>query len=432
MDRLKKIWKPLLLLTLILVSIPLIGRFVLSPHSESDLQLAKTVMADFDITINTIGSLDTERSHIVSSAIKGDKGKIIFLMEDGSLVQKGDVLVRFDPSFFENEIFRLSGELKGREAAVEARKQVFEWEKSQAEGSIRNADFDLKDSKREYARYTSYIRDLEALGKQGFQYPNEITQARKKAEQLNNKQQKTETSLDQLQKEAVFKIASAVAEWEKAKSERETTLAALEEARNELKKAVIYAPFSGIVVHYELFKDNQKRKPRVGDTAWQNQPLLYLPDISAMMVRTQVREVDLHKIAKGQNAAIQVDAYPDKRFTGRVISIGILAADPMETGQGEKTFQVMVAVNGEDPRLRPGMTARVHIGTDRVKNSLTVPIQAVFNEGGQRFCFIYGEGDFRKREVKIGRQNEDVAEIVSGLKSGDRVSLVNPLTIEAK
>jgi HlyD family secretion protein len=428
MKRLKKYWKQGLVSTLALVLILVITQFVLSRHSEQELQLATAAVASFDININTIGTLDTERSHIVSSAIKGDKGKIIFLVDDGAIVKKGDDLVRFDPTQFENDILRLTGELKSREAVVEARKQVLAWEKSQAEGMIRNADFDMKDAKREYSRYISYVKDLEDLGKQGFHYPSEITQGKKKTEQLYNKLQKSETTLDQVQKEAVFKIATAAAELGKAQSELETCRTALSDARNELNKSVVRAPFSGIVVHYEMFRDNIKRKPRVGDTVWQNQPLLYLPDISAMIVHTQVREVDLHKISKGQNTNIQVDAYPDIRFTGAVTAIGVLATDNAEGGRGEKHFQVTVAMNGEDIRLRPGMTARVYIHTDAVKNVLTVPIHAVFNEGGQKVCYIYKGSDLIKRDVKVGRQNEDVIEIVSGLNTGDRISLIKPST----
>jgi HlyD family secretion protein len=429
MNRLKKYWKHGLVSTVILVLILVITQFFLSRHSEPDLQLATAAVASFDININTIGTLDTERSHIVSSAIKGDKGKIIFLVDDGAIVKKGDDLVRFDPTQFENEILRLTGELKSREAVVEARKQVLAWEKSQAEGMIRNADFDMKDAKREYSRNISYVKDLEDLGKQGFHYPNEITQGGKKAEQLYNKLQKSETTLDQVQKEAVFKIATAAAELGKAQSELETCRAALADARNELNKSVVRAPFPGIVVHYEMFRDNLKRKPRVGDTVWQNQPLLYLPDISAMIVNTQVREVDLHKISKRQNTTIQVDAYPDIRFAGTVTAIGVLATDNVEGGRGEKYFQVTVAMSGEDVRLRPGMTARVYIHTAAVKNVLTVPTYAVFNEGGQKVCYIYNGSDLIKRDVKVGRQNEDVIEIVSGLSNGDRISLIKPSTL---
>jgi HlyD family secretion protein len=83
-------------------------------------------------------------------------------------------------------------------------------------------------------------------------------------------------------------------------------------------------------------------------------------------------------------------------------------------------------MKGEDVRLRPGMTARVYIHADAVKDVLAVPIHAVFNEGGQKVCYLFKGGDFIKRDVTVGRQNEDVIEIVSGLINGDRVSLIKP------
>ena len=404
-----------------------IGVRLLMPHSaDSDPQRAFAKRASFDVTVNTIGTLDAERSHVVSSTIKGQNGKILHIIDEGTFVKKGDVLIRFDSARFEAEILRLAGELRSREASFEARKQILEWEKSQAEGAIKAAEFDLKDATQEYSRYVSYIGDMEALGKKGLHYPNEIYQAKKKAEQLFSKQQRHETSFEQINKESVFKIAAAMAELVKAKNEIETTNIALKDVREELGKAVVRAPFPGIVVHYETHRDNQRRKPRVGDSVWQDQPLLYLPDISSMIVKTVVREVDLHKVTKGQKASIQVDAYPKLAFTGQVASIGVLASDGGEAGKGEKHFQVVVAIHGDNPRLRPGMTARVTLYTDAARNVLSVPVQAVFSEGGSRYCYVRKGKNVNKVNVEIGRQNEDYAEIVAGLNDGDMVSLVKP------
>ncbi|EKD37762.1 MAG: hypothetical protein ACD_75C01006G0005 [uncultured bacterium] len=407
-------------------------RLVMPGHTDSNPQLAFAKPVSFDITVNTIGALDAERSHVVSSTIKGDKGKIVYITDEGTFVKKGEVLIKFDSAHFEAEMLRLAGELRSREASFEARKQILEWEKSQAEGAIHTAEFDVKDAKEEYSRYVSYIRDMEELGGKGLHYPNEIFQARKKAEQLFAKQQRHETSFEQIKKESVFKIAAAMAEMAKAKNEIETTKIALDNIGEELRKAVVYAPFPGIVVHYEMHRDNQKRKPRVGDTVWQNQPLLYLPDISSMIVKTLVREVDLHKITKGQRASIQVDAYPKLVITGQVASIGVLASDGGEAGKGEKYFQVVVAIHGENSSLRPGMTSRVIIHTDAVRNVLSVPVQAVFSEGANRFCYVDKGQNVKKVKVKIGRQNEDYAEIVAGLTNGDMVSLIKPAGDEVK
>jgi HlyD family secretion protein len=406
--------------------------FFISGRADFDSQLAIVKPISFDITVNTIGTLDAERSHIVSSNIKGDKGKIVYIIDEGTVVKNGDVLVKFDTAHFESEMLRLAGELRNREASFEARKQIVEWEKSQAEGAIKTAEFDVKDANQEHSRYVSYIKDMEELGKKGLHYPNEIFQAKKKADQLFAKQQRHETSFEQIKKESVFKIAAAMAELAKAKNEIETTKIALNETKEEYKKAIVYAPFPGIIVHYETYRDNQKRKPRVGDSVWQNQPLLYLPDISSMIVKTLVREVDLHKIIKGQKVSIQVDAYPKVIFSGQVVSIGVIAGDGGEVGRGGKYFQVVVAVQGENPDLRPGMTSRVIIHTDSVQNVLSVPVQAVFTEGSEKYCYVFNGNKVRKAKVEIGRQNEDYAEIVAGLENGDRVSLIKPATDEVK
>jgi HlyD family secretion protein len=389
-------------------------------------RLADVIRRSFDIKVSAIGSLDAERSQMVSSTIKGDKARIVWVIDEGILVKKGDVLLRFDPTPFEAEVQRLTGELKSREAVVEAQKQITEWEKSQLEGAIYSADFTTRDTRQEYNRYQSYIADLESLGKKGFQYPTEISQAKKKSDQLNAKLQKAEADLDQVKKEGVFKVAGAMATFNKARSELESTRLALADARGELQKTVILAPGTGIVVHFEQFRDNQKRKPRVGDTVWQNQPLLYLPDISSMMVKTMVREIDLHKIKVGQGVTVRIDAYPAVPFQGRVTSIGILAADGSDGGKGGKFFQLAVTLNGQDGRLRPGMTARIFITAESVKNALTVPLSAIFEEEGRKKCFVTKNGGVRVAEVTIGRQNEDFVEIASGLREGERVSLVRP------
>lgn len=409
-----------------LMLIFLISRAVTSSSRGEDIQLATVTLADFDIKVNTIGSLDADRSFMISSNVKGDKGKIIYLIDDGRMVKEGDLLLRFDPTPFEDEILRLSGELRSRDATVEAVVQNLEWEKSQAEGAVHTAEFNLKDARQEYERHRSYIKDLEDLGKKGHHYPTEIFQAKKKIEQLLAKLQKAEVDLSQVSQERMFKVAGAMAAVKKAQSEKETTQLTLDEARDQLKKTTIRAPFSGIVVHYEIFRDGQKRKPRIGDTVWQNQPLLYLPDISSMIIKTQIRELDLYKIKTGQKASVRVDAFPGSVFSGEVTLIGALGAERTDSSRGEKYFQITVAVKGSDSRLRPGMTARVFILADSVKKALCVPIHGVFDENGRKYSYVSEGMRFKRVSVVPGKQNEDVVEIRSGLQSGDRVALIKP------
>ncbi len=389
-------------------------------------QLVTVGKGDFDIRVDTVGTLDAAKAYHVISALRGDKGKIIQIVSDGAKVAKGDVLIRFDPTPFEAEILRLSGEIKSRDAVAEYARQALEIEKSQADNKVNQAEFDLKEAKQEYGRYQAYITDLEELQKKGYGVANEVAQARRKAEQMFTKLQKIEDDFGRIQKEIFFKIAQSSAELNKANSEAETTRAALAEARTELGKTTVRAEFDGFVVLHEIFQGAQKRKPRAGDTIFQGQSILYLPDLSSMIIKTQVREEDLHKIKPGLGAIVRVDAYQDAVFNGEVTGVGILAMENPGTASVGKNFQFIVNLKGNDPRLRPGMTARVSIVTEQVKDAITIPIPALFSENGRKFCYVFDGNKFINETVKTGRMNDDAAEVVSGLTEGQKVSLVRP------
>jgi len=465
-----------------LVCIGLIGlavaAVVSSNHSERYPRLITVTPASFDITVNTVGVLDAARSHMVSSTIRGDRGKIIYLLSDGTRVNKDDILARLDPAPFEEEVRRLESEVQSLEAAVAANKQMFEWEKNQMEREIQTAQYNLQvaeldlkrlqqgegplkltgfksemtKAKKDYKRYLAYISDLEELSQKGFDNPREITSAREKYAELKEKHEtaeknyscykehvfpslikageakvkQTEIELGQLKKGGIFKVAKAKSGYDEVFGKLQTVQSLLATARNDLEKTVIRAPSSGIAIHYEAYREGSKRKPREGDRVIQNQPLLYLPDISAMIVKTQVREIDLHKLVRDQRCKVQVDAYPDSVLEGQVAFIGALASENFRLGRGEKYFELTIALQDKDERLRPGMTARVSILSDSINEQLTIPVQAVFEEAGTKFCYKYLEKRFKKVGIATGRQNEDLVVVLSGLTAGDQVSLIKP------
>jgi HlyD family secretion protein len=482
MDR-KKYRKGALYITAAAVALVALvaSHYVISPTNDiGDAQLAVVDRGDLDIRVQTVGVLDAARTHMVSSAVRGDKGKIISLVEDGAVVDQGDVLVRLDPTPFETQLHRLRGEVRSLAASVDSAKQMLEWEKNQTKREIQTAKYnltvarlelrrlvegegplqlarykgDLDTAKDEFNRHQAYLTELGKLQEQGFANPTEMTLARQKVRQLGElyqtarqryesykehvlptsietaraKVDKAETEIEQLEKGTAFKVARAAAVLAEVRGKLETAQVSLEQELTELKKTTIRAPFGGIAILYETFRDGQKRKPRVGDRVWQNQPLLYLPDVSTMIVKTQIREVDLHKVAMHQPCSIRVDAYPETLISGKVTLIGMLAAERFDGGIGEKYFQLTVTLAGKNDRLRPGMTARITVNSENAADILFVPVHAVFDEGSRTVCYrLDKDGKFRERAVVVGRQNEDSVEIISGLNQGDRVSLLEPL-----
>jgi HlyD family secretion protein len=380
----------------------------------------------FDVRVDTVGVLDAARAFQVMSQVRGPRGKIIQVTDDGAAVNTGDVLVRFDPSAFEADIQKLTGEVRAREALLEVAHQAFEMEKSQVHKTLDNGEYDQRVAQQELSRYRAYIGDLQKLTAKGYAVEGEIAQAKRKEEELVTKLQKTDTELSRLSREAVYSVAKAASEVNKAESELATSRAALKTVQDDLASTVIRAPTSGFVVLNEIFDANVKRRPRAGDTVWQGQSLLYLPDLSAMLVKTQVREEDLNKLKTGQPASVRLEAYPDAMFEGEVSSVGVLAVEsPAGTSAG-KHFQLTVKLRQSDPRMRPGMTARVSIVAESVRDTLVIPVTALYYEGGQTICYVFDGERPVARKVAVGRRGDDLLEITSGVREGERVSLARP------
>ena len=449
-----------------------------TPDSTAEVLTAKAAEMDFRVVVNTVGYLDAARSTVIVSSIRGDRGKIINIVESGTRVQKGDVLIQLDPTPFEEEVRKLESQVREAEAEVQARSQLLHWEENQADSSIKTAEFDLRaaeldllklekgdgplelarldgaaqEAKTVYDSKVGYLKDLGELKKRGFATDTEINLAQgsmedaQKAyevarkmyethrdfvlpfqiEQAKAKVARSRMGLEQTKKGAGFKIGQAMADQYKAREKLSSLQTALNVAREDLTRAVIQAPIPGLVVLRERYVDGQKRKPRVGDKVLQGQPLMYLPDVSSMIVETRIREVDLHKVSVGTPAVVTVDAYPDLRLPGKVHFIGVLAESRPELRGADKYFQLTVLIEEGDPRLRPGMTARLEIQCGEVDDVLSVPIQAVFHEKGRRFTYVKTGAGFEKREIQVGVQNEERVEIRRGMRSGERVALSLP------
>ncbi len=447
-------------------------------QGDGELLVAQVQSGDLNVSIHTVGRLDAAKSHMLSSKIRGNDGKIIFLVRDGSWVEKGDVLVKLDPSPFEEAVRSLQGTVDSLAAAVDASKQMLAWEKNQVAQNISAREYDLKvaeldlqrlvkgdgplqlaqyreemsKAKAEHERYLSFYEELIKLKKQGFENPSELTRAKENADTYGEKfkaahqrfvsyrdyvlpskvesaKAKVENSrviMGQTKTAAVYKTANAAADYKQVLAKKATAESSLALARQDLENTVLKAPFNGIAILYEAFRGGMKRKPREGDNVLMHQPILYLPDISSLIVRTRVREVDLYKVKIGQQASVRIDAYPSLNFKAEVKFIGSLATNdnPRQSG---KYFQVVLALTGKDRRLRPGMTARVHIRAENAEDVLLLPVQAVFpdDEGGS-FCYVKAGGRLEKRAVVTGRENGLQVEILSGLEKGTRVSTTAP------
>jgi HlyD family secretion protein len=251
-----------------------------------------------------------------------------------------------------------------------------------------------------------------------FGRPLEVSQARSEA-------MLTKESLRQMEASTVYKLQQKQSAIAAAESRIQEAASKLALAQQQLARTEVRADVPGIAVYRDVYFGSEQRKPQVGDQVWANQPLLILPDISKMVVETKVRETDIHKIERNQNVAVRVEAYPDLKLTGKVTLVGTLAQEERDR-RGAKFFGVTVQVDGTEPRLRPGMTARVEIRVEERAQALYVPLEAVFERDGRHLCYVVRGRALAAREITLGPSNQDFVVVEKGLQRGERVALRDP------
>jgi cobalt-zinc-cadmium efflux system membrane fusion protein len=166
------------------------------------------------------------------------------------------------------------------------------------------------------------------------------------------------------------------------------------------------SPISGIVV---------ERGGSIGATVGSDADLFKIIDLSSVWIDANVFEKDLGRVKVGQAVTVKVPAFPDSVYSGRVTMISS-RVDP-ET----RTVQVRTEVPNRDGRLKPDMFANVEIVTSAKRTAISIPINAVLDDGGRSVVFVADGKDYKKKDVTLGIKSADRVEIVSGLSEGDKV-----------
>jgi RND family efflux transporter MFP subunit len=167
---------------------------------------------------------------------------------------------------------------------------------------------------------------------------------------------------------------------------------------------------------------------REGAPVRPQQKILELPNLAKMQVKTSVHESVLDQIKPGLRATIRVEPFPDRVYQGTVESVAVLPDRGSYWGSDTKVYETIVTLDDEVEQLKPGMTAVAEIHVDRLEDVLSVPVQAVVQIGRQTWCYVDNAGRVERRDIKLGRTNDKLVQILKGLDEGTRVVL-NPMAI---
>jgi HlyD family secretion protein len=327
--------------------------------------------------------------------------KISMMAPEGTEVKQGMPILAFDTS-----------ELRKRldEKTAESESARSEIEKREADLRIRREDEKLKLSEAE-----ATLRKTELK----LQAPSDLTGIKeRRAVELEHAFAQRQTS----------QIATRIADLERAanaeitllRSRQQRAAAIVAESREAIERMTVIAPRPGTVVYAQNWRGDKKK---VGDTCWRAERVMEIPDLTRMLGKGDVDEVDAGKIVAGQRVSLRLDAHPDEELTGTIRTV---ARTVVQQGSENplKVLHTEIQLDRTDPAaMRPGMRFHGTVELNRVGNALTIPPAAVLITPRGPSAYRRGPLGVDLVALELGRHNERSVEVLAGLSSGDRVMI---------
>jgi HlyD family secretion protein len=357
------------------------------------------------------GEVKALKSLTVSAPVEAGDLQIIKLVADGTAVKPGDSVVDFDKTKTEQDFAQFRSSLRSADAAIQqarAQARLLEEEDTTA---VLKAKYDVEAAKLEASKQeiVSHIEGEEAKLK--------LADAEQALREATTKQKSDET----LNK---ANIESAVQASAKAKFD-------VERAESGLTKMTVRAPSSGTITILQHWTGSGMAPFRSGDRAWPGAPIAELPDPTTLRITARVDETERGRMALRQPVTVQLNALPDRQFTGHIERISAIASIDFSGGwPPTRNFLLEVVLDQTDPRFKPGLTGQVTVVVERLPDAISLPAQALFQKSGQNVAYVWKGNQFEERAVDVGRRSGDQVLIAKGLRAGEQVALKDPTTKE--
>ena len=388
-----------------IVAIILIYYFTSSSSAETAGILVSVKKGEFVIDITTTGELEAKNS----VEILGPKGTrdyriwnmtIQDIIDEGTLVKKGDYVASIDPSELTNKL---------KDSQLELEKIESKYIQTKLDTAL-----DMRKSRDELINLAYAVDERQLVLDQSiYEPPATIRQAEIDVEKAGR-------SLEQAKENYKIKRQQNIAKMQEVSLNRLKEERNLDGMKELIQDFTIKAPEDGMLIY---MKDYNGRATKTGSqiNAW-NPVVATLPDLSTMISATYVNEVDIRRVESGQMVEIGLDAFPEKKFTGKVLRVANVGEQ--RPNSDAKVFKVSIEVNEKDELLRPSMTTSNRIITEKAKDELYVPLEALFNLDDS-ITYVYKKSGLKavKQEIEVGASNRNEVIVKMGLEEGDQVYL---------
>ncbi len=382
-----------------------------------------------DELVSASGKVFPEVEINVSSDVSGELVELYVL--EGDSVTAGQTLAKIDPDLYKSAVERGEASLDNTKAQV-----------ANAKANLSRSEAALQQSIAQKKQLIAQLENTRAVFKRNEQLLKDGVISQADFDNAKSSLRSLEANLEAADATVLSSQAGVEASRQTVKSAEFTVKSAeatLRETRTSLNRTAIYAPMSGIV----SYLGKEKGETVLGTTQMTGDIIFKIANLSNMEVQVDVSENDVLRVNLGDEVKVEVDAYQDKIFTGKVTEIANSASNTtnaMLTTDQVTNFTVKIRIDRSSYQdlisknkkfaFRPGMSASVDIKTESIKDVMSVPIQAVTtrvddkiedDEEIKEIVFVQQADTVVIKEVKTGIQDDKYIQILSGLDKEDEV-----------
>lgn len=388
-----------------LIALTVFNKLVSKKENASQFTVASS--GKFEITIQTTGELVAENSVDIKGPefsqghdIHSTNIKITDLVAEGTVVQKGDFVATLDKTELDNSL----KDARERLTTLQTNLDMALLDTAMTMNSIRD-------------QISNQIHTVDEAGQTLRNSKYESPQIQRQAEISYDKAQRM---LEQLHRTQTLRDAQTRANIKNLRWWTSRIQRRVNDFEEVLSNFTIYAPSSGMII-YKKNRFGTKRKAGSNIDAF-DRVVATLPDLTSMLSKAFVSEIEINKVKKGQHVTLTIDAFPSKTYTGTVFSIANIGEKLPNTDS--KVFEVMIKIDGTDMNLRPAMTTNNRIMIESFANVTYIPGECV-HTGSDTIPFVYTKSGYRQ-VVILGKSNDKEIIIQKGLEPGTKIYVAEP------
>ena len=342
--------------------------------------------------LKVTGVVEANETVRVTSEIMGQAKEV--KVQDGEEVNKGDILIVLGDEQIKIQVAQAQATLDSVQASYDKIKSgARPQEIKQAESAVLQAKINRDSAEENYLRMKKLFTEKVISQQQYEQAKNqyEIADA-----QHQSAQESYELVIEGAAEEDVKSVEAQVRQ----------TKAALDMAKYQLKNTQVTAPISGKVTSITVSS---------GEMVSPSIPLLSIIDVSRIFVKVGISEKDISKIKEGQTVDLKIDAFPEEKFQGEVVSKGV-AVD-----QISKTLEVKIEILQPEVDIPVGVFARGDILVKTNQEALIISSSALVRKKDGIYVYVIEEGIARQKEVVLGIIQDERVEILEGLSEEEEI-----------